>query len=36
MQALEAQKKTAQAQEARREFDRYWVRADTWLRSSRF
>lgn len=35
-QALEAQKKTAQAQEARREFDRYWVRADTWLRSSRF
>ena len=36
MQALDAQKKTAQAQEARREFDRYWVRADTWLRSSRF
>ena len=35
-QALDAQKKTAQAQEARREFDRYWVRADTWLRSSRF
>lgn len=35
-QALKAQKKTAQAQEARREFDRYWVRADTWLRSSRF
>lgn len=35
-QALEAQKKTAQAQEAGREFDRYWVRADTWLRSSRF
>ena len=36
MQALEAQEKPAQAQEARREFDRYWVRADTWLRSSRF
>ena len=36
MQALDAQKKTAQAQEARREFDRHWVRADTWLRSSRF
>ena len=35
-QALKAQKKTAQAQEAGREFDRYWVRADTWLRSSRF
>lgn len=35
-QALKAQEKTAQAQEARREFDRYWVRADTWLRSSRF
>ena len=35
-QALDAQKKTAQAQEARREFDRYWERADTWLRSSRF
>ncbi|WP_419167936.1 tetratricopeptide repeat protein [Candidatus Palauibacter sp.] len=36
MQALDAQRKTAQAQEARREFDRHWVRADTWLRSSRF
>ena len=36
MRALEAQEKPAQAQEARREFDRYWVRADTWLRSSRF
>ncbi|WP_420463877.1 tetratricopeptide repeat protein [Candidatus Palauibacter sp.] len=36
MQALDAQKKTAQAQEARREFDRHWARADTWLRSSRF
>ncbi|WP_425153731.1 tetratricopeptide repeat protein [Candidatus Palauibacter sp.] len=36
MQALNAQQKTAQAQEARREFDRYWARADTWLRSSRF
>ena len=35
-QALDAQMKTAQAQEARREFDRYWERADTWLRSSRF
>ena len=36
IQALDAQEKTAQAQEARREFDRHWVRADTWLRSSRF
>jgi len=35
-QALEAQGKTAQAQEARREFDKYWSRADVWLRSSRF
>ena len=35
-QALTAQGKTAQAQEARREFERLWSRADIWLRSSRF
>jgi len=35
-QALVAQAKTAQAQEARRAFDELWMRADIWLRSSRF
>ncbi len=35
-QALLAQGKTAQAQEAKRVFDELWVRADIWLQSSRY
>lgn len=34
--ALEAQGKEAMAQEARRDFEQAWARADIWLRSSRF
>lgn len=34
--ALEGQGKTAQAQEAMREFDKLWTRADIWLQSTRF
>ena len=35
-QALTAQGKATQAQEAKRSFEKYWARADIWLRSSRF
>jgi tetratricopeptide (TPR) repeat protein len=35
-EALTAQGKTTQAQEAKRDFEKYWARADIWLRSSRF
>lgn len=35
-QALDAQGRTAAAQEAGRDFERHWARADIWLRSSRF
>ncbi|MCG8466759.1 MAG: tetratricopeptide repeat protein [Gemmatimonadetes bacterium] len=36
VQALEAQGKRVQAQDAKRTLDEYWARADVWLRSSRF
>ena len=36
IQALEAQDKTVQAQDAKRMLQEYWARADVWLRSSRF
>jgi tetratricopeptide (TPR) repeat protein len=35
-QALEAQGRTADARQARREFDQAWARSDTWIRASRF